>query len=62
MDPGASRVILRYHRSRHSAGRCIRGKGEFTMEFLRYSTMPRNEQEIVMAEQAEKVKQAGAQR
>jgi elongation factor G len=33
------------------------GKGEFTMEFSRYSTMPRNEQDIVIAEAAERAKQ-----
>ena len=38
------------------------GKGEFTMEFNKYATMPRNEQDIVIAEQAEKVKAAAAAR
>ena len=33
------------------------GKGEFTMEFARYSIMPRNEQEAVIAEAAERAKQ-----
>ncbi len=38
------------------------GKGEFTMEFNKYATMPRNEQEIVIAEQQEKVKALAAAR
>ncbi len=38
------------------------GKGEFTMEFNKYATMPRNEQDIVIAEQAEKTKAAAAAR
>ena len=36
------------------------GKGEFTMEFNKYATMPRNEQDIVIAEQQEKLKQKAA--